>query len=163
MRKQDLEAELKNAELRASQNAELQRQEQEKNAILLATLDAKYEDLEPRIDPDYGHSVYHRNQKRRTVVEAALQTIVVWCARNLGYNYSEDAGTAESEREATGLGLLAHMHVLSPAQAVLFAAEVCEQENWHGVAQRLLHLHETMSQPYANSRHEATSVTWWAE
>ena len=163
MRKQDLEAALKNAELRASQNAELHRQEQAKNAILLATLDAKYEDLEPRREPDYGHSVYHRNQKRRTVVEAALQNIVVWCGRNLGYTFEDDAEVADKEREATGLGLLAHMHVFTPAQAVLFAAEVCEEENYRGDADALLRLYTKLTQPYTNCRADARSVTWWAE
>lgn len=166
MRKTDLEAALKNAELRASQNAELHRKEKARADLLQTLLDAKFEDCEPRIEPDHGNGIYYRNQTRRTVVEGAFLQVLDWCGRNLGYafvNEDDDPHTANVEREATGLGLLAHMHSMTPAQAVLFAAEVCEQENWHGDAHALLRLYDKLSQPYANCRQEATSVTWWAE
>ena len=68
MRKTDLEAALKNAELRASQNAELHRKEKARADLLQTLLDAKFEDCEPRIEPDHGNGIYYRNQTDRKSV-----------------------------------------------------------------------------------------------
>lgn len=133
---------------------------------LQAALDSKFEELEKRDEKmNWAQqcNMYDRNLKRRNVVEAAFRQIIDWAGRNMGYTQTEDELMANDEREATGLGGLVYLETINPDWAIRFAAEVCEQHNYHGECASLMALYDKVTQPYANSRQDATTVNWWAD
>lgn len=100
---------------------------------------------------------WHRNKPKRDAVEYQFRRVLEWAGRNLGY------GDNEWEKQATGLGVLVYLGTVEPELAIRFAAEVCEQHNYHGECARLMELYEEVTQPYARSHAEAQTVNWWAD
>jgi hypothetical protein len=132
-------------------------------SALQAALDSKFEDLEDYPDVDYGMATYHRNEKRRNVVRAAFQQIIEWAGRNEGYSEAQDEYYNVWEREATGLAGLVYLDHVEVYWAVRFAAEVCEQWNWHQEAARLMALYERMIAPPERRETDQQTVSWWAD
>lgn len=147
----------------ASKYHEMYLQEKNRADALQDAVEIKFEELESYPKNDYGSVVYNRNHKRRDVVEQVFQQIIAWAGRNMGYAHNEDEMMASDEREATGLAGLVYLETVNPDWAIRFAAEVCEQNNYHGECAMLMGLYDRVTQPYLNSRHEATTVSWWAD
>lgn len=128
---------------------------------LQTALNAQFKDLEHAPKDAYPatqHAIWSKNQPMRDAVADAFRALVDWCGRNEGY------GDDLEEKEATGLGGLVYIRAnIEPSWAIRFAAEVCEQHNYHGECARLMGLYDEVTQPYMNARHEARSVNWWAE
>jgi hypothetical protein len=117
-------------------------------------------DLEPTPAGSYRatqHAIWERNQVIRKDVEGMFKQIIDWAARNIGY------GENVEEKQATGLAMLTYLDTIEPQWAVHFAAEICEENNYHGECARLYKLLDAMQQPYRNHPEQKETVSWWAE
>lgn len=117
----------------------------------------EYEKVPEGAYPAQEHNVWSRNHKIKVAAEIQLQAVMGWASRNCGFGETDD------ERQATGLAQLMHMHIMGPQMAILFAAEICEEENYHGECAQLHNLLDVMQSPYRRNPHQAQSVNWWAE
>jgi hypothetical protein len=145
----------------ASEYYEKWLQERNRADSLQTALDAQFPELQhapTNAYPATRSAIWFKNQPIRDAVSDAFRAIVDWCGRNEGY------GDDLEEKEATGLGGLVYIRAhIEPSWAIRFAAEVCEQHNYHGECAQLMGLYDAVTQPYSHSRHEAQSVNWWAD
>lgn len=86
--------------------------------------------------PAQRNNVWSRNQKPREAANVQWVALKEWAGRNLGY------GDNEEEMQATGLGCLVYMRNCEVSFVLRFAAEVCEQHNWHQEAAKLMEMYE---------------------
>lgn len=98
-----------------------------------------------------------RNFAKRRQVEALFREILDWAGEHCGF------GDTEAERRMTGLAHLVYLYTVEPQDAVLFAAEICEEHNYHGQCARLHILLDEMQSPYPHQSIETQTVNWWAE
>lgn len=102
--------------------------------------------------------VWRRNQKPKDAARAQFVALKEWAGRNVGY------GDNEEEKQATGLGGLVYLRDCEVSFALRFAAEVCEQHNWHQEAAKLMYMYEREITPYEDRQPvEKQTVNWWAE
>lgn len=103
-------------------------------------------------------NIYSRNQKPREAACKQFRNLKEWAGRNLGY------GDNEEEKQATGLGCLVYLRDCEVPFVLRFAAEVCEQHNWHQEAAKLMIMYEREITPYEDRQPvEKQTVNWWAD
>lgn len=104
----------------------------------------------------YEHSIH--NDPIRKGIARRFKAMKEWAGRNLGW------GNTLEEKQATGLAYAVGFANMEPQEAVLFAAAVCDNHNYHPEAARLEVLYEALIAPVPQYRREtcAESVGWWA-
>lgn len=109
-------------------------------------------------NPGYAYTRRAHNDPIRNAVAAQFRVIKEWAGRNLGW------GNTTEEQQATGLAYAVGFANMEPQEAVLFAAAVCENHNYHEEAARLEALYEALIAPVPEYRREicAENVNWWA-
>lgn len=135
-------------------------QEKARADQLEIALNANFPPLEKKCPGEVGQmeiNLWSRNRQKRDKVEWLFKRILDWAGDNVGY------GEGRFEKQATGLGILVYLNTVEPELAIRFAAEVCEQHNYHGECSLLMRLYDKVTQPYLHSRHDKQTVNWWAD
>jgi Fe-S cluster assembly scaffold protein SufB len=147
-------------DLTAKKNEQIWALEAEVKALKL-TLESSLPELEKVPEGAYWAqecNIYSRNQKPREAANKQFNNLKEWAGRNLGY------GDTEEEKQATGLGGLVYLRNCEVSFALRFAAEVCEQHNWHQEAAKLMYMYDREITPHELRQPvEKQTVSWWAE
>lgn len=147
-------------QLLAKRNDEIEKLTAENKSLKLA-VNTTLPELEHTTDdmyPAQRSNIYYRNLKPREAACMQFRALKEWAGRNMGY------GDSDEEKQATGLGGLVYMRDCEVSFVLRFAAEVCEQHNWHREAAKLMDMYDAEMTPWEDRiTKEPENVSWWAQ